>query len=232
MILSHDWRFIFVKTEKTGSTSVEMALARHCGSLDIVTPIHARDEAVRVAEGVRARNFVPVESAFEPEADPDAQEARLKTQGYAVRHRAAFYNHMPAAAIREAAGARIFDGYFKFAIERDPRERLISYYYWLGRDRTQGFRDFVAGFSATSNWQRCTIGGRLALDRLIRYDRLEAGLREVLEPLGVPWDGKLPRAKSGLRPKEATVEAMFDRETEALARERMAEDFELYAMAR
>ncbi len=232
MILSHDWRFIFVKTEKTGSTSVEMALAPLCGPLDIVTPIHARDEAARHAAGVRARNFALVESAFKPEPDPEAQEARIKAQGPVVTHRGAFYNHMSAGEIRDAAGARIFATYFKFAVERDPRERLISYYYWLGRDKTQSFEDFIAGFEAQSNWQRCTIDGRLALDRLIRHDRLEAGLREVAAELGIDWNGPLPRAKAGIRPAEATVAAMFDRETEALARERMAQDFELYAMAR
>lgn len=232
MILSHDWRFIFIKTEKTGSTSVEMALSRHCGPLDIVTPIHARDEAARLAQGIRARNFVTLESGFRPEPDPERQEAMLKSSGtYPVVQRAQFHNHMPASAIRELAGPRIFDSYFKFAVERDPCDRLISYYFWLGRDRTQSFRDFVAGFETTSNRSRCTIDGRLAVDRLIRYDRLESGLREVLLPLGVPWDGTLPRAKSGLRPKEATVEAMFDDELLALAKERMADDFSLYAMA-
>ena len=231
MILSHDWRFIFVKTEKTGSTSVEMALAPYCGPLDVVTPIHARDEAQRFAAGVRARNFAIVESTFKPEADPEAQEARIKAQGPVVTHRGAFYNHMGAAEIRAAAGARIFDGYFKFAVERDPRERLISYYYWLGRATQQSFRDFVAGFDAPTNWDRCTIDGKLALDRLIRHDRLADGLREVTADLGIPWDGNLPRAKSGYRPKEATVAALFDAEIEKLARERMAKDFELYAMA-
>jgi len=232
MILSHDWRFIFIKTEKTAGTSIEMALARHCGPLDIVTPIHARDEAARLEQGVRARNFVVTESAFEPEADPEAQEQRFKDSGWPVRPRPAFYNHMTAGEIRDAAGSRIFESYCKFAVERDPCDKLISYYYWLGRDRHMTFPDFVAGFDALSNWRRCTIDGRLAVDRLIRYDRLEAGLREVLEPLGLPWDGALPRAKSGLRPKDATVAAMFDDATMAIAKERFAQDFELYALAR
>jgi hypothetical protein len=232
MILSHDWCFIFVKTEKTAGTSVEMSLSRFCGPLDIVTPIHARDEAGRLALGQRARNFVATESPFEPEADFDAQETRLRKLGQPFRQRTAFYNHMSAAEIRNAVGPRIFDGYFKFAVERDPRDRLISYYYWLGQDRGTGFRDFVAGFKPVSNWERCTIDGRLAVDRLIRFDRLEAGLREVLTPLGIEWDGWLPRAKSGLRPPDATVEALFDEETTALARERFAKDFELYAQAR
>ena len=151
------------------------------------------------ATGVRARNFAPMESAFAPEADPDAQEARLKSQGYAMRQTGgAFFNHMGAEAIRASVGARIFEGYFKFAVERDPRERLISYYYWLGRDKQQSFREFVAGFAAPSNWQRCTIDGRLALDRLIRHDRLEAGLRAVMDATRRAWDGSAAARESRL----------------------------------
>ncbi|MEX1108446.1 MAG: hypothetical protein WEC00_06000 [Dongiaceae bacterium] len=231
MILSHDWRFIFLKTEKTGSTAVEMALAGFCGPLDIVTPIHAADESVRLADGIRARNFIALESAFEPEADLEAQEARLKTQGYAMRHHSVFYNHMPAAQIREHVGARIFDSFFKFAVERDPREKLISYYFWLGKQRETSFADFVASFEPTPNWQRYTIDGTLAVDRLIRYDRLDEGLREVLAPLGIAWPGQMKRAKSGFRPPEATIDAMFDADLTRLVEQRFARDFEFYAMA-
>ncbi|MEX0808553.1 MAG: hypothetical protein WD044_07475 [Dongiaceae bacterium] len=231
MILSHDWRFIFIKTEKTGSTAVEMALAGLCGPLDIVTPIHATDEAMRLADGSRARNFISLESAFKPEADLDAQEARLKSNGYAMRQRGVFYNHMPAAQIREQAGARIFDSYFKFAVERDPREKLISYYFWLGKQRETSFADFVAGFEPTANWQRYTIDGRLAVDRLIRHDRLGEGLREGLAPLGIAWPGQMKRPKSGFRPPEATVASLFDADLTRLVEQRFARDFEFYAMA-
>jgi hypothetical protein len=231
MILSHDGRFIFIKTEKTGSTAIEMALARHCGPLDIVTPLHAIDETTRFRTGNRARNFVALDSAFEPEGDPNLQERRIREKGHAVRQRALFYNHMPAAQIREHAGARIFGRYFKFAVERDPRDRLISYYFWLGREKESSFRDFVAGFEPTPNWQRYTIDGQLAVDRLIRYDRLEDGLREVLAPLGIAWEGALPRAKSGFRPPEATVAALFDGDLTRQVEQRFARDFEFYAMA-
>jgi hypothetical protein len=39
MIISHKYKFIFVKTFKTAGTSIEIFLSRHCGPLDIVTPI-------------------------------------------------------------------------------------------------------------------------------------------------------------------------------------------------
>ena len=40
MIISHKYRFIFVKTRKTAGTSVEAYLSQHCGDSDVLTPIH------------------------------------------------------------------------------------------------------------------------------------------------------------------------------------------------
>ena len=40
MIISHKYRFIFVKTRKTAGTCVEAYLSQHCGDSDVLTPIH------------------------------------------------------------------------------------------------------------------------------------------------------------------------------------------------
>jgi hypothetical protein len=39
MIISHQHKFIFIKTVKTAGTSIEIFLSQHCGPQDIVTPI-------------------------------------------------------------------------------------------------------------------------------------------------------------------------------------------------
>lgn len=40
MIISHKFKFIFIKTAKTAGTSLEIFLSRLCGQDDIVTPIY------------------------------------------------------------------------------------------------------------------------------------------------------------------------------------------------
>ncbi|WP_275670288.1 hypothetical protein [Okeania hirsuta] len=39
MIISHKYKFIFLKTIKTSGTSIEIYLSRFCGDDDVITPI-------------------------------------------------------------------------------------------------------------------------------------------------------------------------------------------------
>jgi hypothetical protein len=56
MIVSHEHKFIFLKTKKTAGTSIELALNALCGPDDVITPLTTIDEALR--EGKRgARNW-------------------------------------------------------------------------------------------------------------------------------------------------------------------------------
>lgn len=49
MIISHQHRFIFVKTLKTAGTSIEVFLSGLCGRDDVVTPFTSRNRGMRHA---------------------------------------------------------------------------------------------------------------------------------------------------------------------------------------
>ena len=58
MIISHKYKFIFLKTKKTAGTSIEISLSRFCGDDDIIIPINLQDEAIRKLLGKKPQNYL------------------------------------------------------------------------------------------------------------------------------------------------------------------------------
>ena len=198
MILSHRHRFIFIKTTKTASTSVEIALSRLCGPEDIITPLAPRDEALR--QQWRGRS--PQHHLKPLRAYRFRDWWRLVRRGQRAN---LFYNHIPARKIRDLVGPEIWDGYYKFCFERNPWDRVISYYYWRRQRRglTLSLQDFIRSDQLLrvkeTGWGLYTIDGQVAVDRLCRYETLAEDLTQVLAGLGLEAPLSLPRAKADLR---------------------------------
>ena len=115
------------------------------------------------------------------------------------------YNHMGAKATRDLVGPDVFADYFTFAIERNPWDAVVSLYYWKYKDRPElpDFETYVQEIwieQLANNRRLYRIRGKMALDRVLRYENLDDELREVWEHLGLPGEPDLPRAKGNARP--------------------------------
>jgi hypothetical protein len=55
MIVSHEHKFIFIKTKKTAGTAIEAALSELCGPSDMITPY--REESERDRKGRGPQNY-------------------------------------------------------------------------------------------------------------------------------------------------------------------------------
>src|SRR6267142_1926583 len=88
MIISHQHKFIFIKTQKTAGTSIEVFLSQQCGPGDIVTPIIPR------VEGHQSRNYKGFVNPI-PEL-VDRPEGLRVTLRHAIS-KTRFYNHIPAS---------------------------------------------------------------------------------------------------------------------------------------
>jgi hypothetical protein len=196
MIISHAHRFIFIKNRKTAGTSVEIALTRHCGRRDIITPIYKEDEEFRKDLGVRPQNF-------QVSAWRHAWRVRLNLAKPVTRYE--FYNHITAAEIVNFIGRRKFDQYYKFCFERNPWDKVISDYFWKNnRGAYRDFDDFMERYELVSDFERYTLDGQVCVDFIGRYETLGQDLASVFHRLGLPFDGWLPNAKGGFRAKGTT----------------------------
>ncbi|MEJ1161251.1 sulfotransferase family 2 domain-containing protein [Prosthecomicrobium sp. N25] len=211
MILSHRHRFIFIKTAKTAGTSIEFALATLCGPEDVVTPVSEREERERGEHG--ARNWV-VPLRARPLRWWWAKATGLNTKWYGE----VYYNHMGAARVRALVGEAVWSSYRKVAVERNPWDREVSNYFYRARlqKNPPSFRDFVLDdrlHHPLKNFHAYSIDGRVAVDRVLRFERLEEDLGTFLAEVGIDRLPPLPRQKGNLRPKGIPYRDYYDDET-------------------
>lgn len=220
MIVSHRHKFIFVKTRKVAGSTIERILAEHCGPEDIVSP-----DPVPVEE---ATNY---EGRFNPLPElvhtlSPIQHARTLRDW---RRRPKFYCHLSAYSIRHRIGPRIWDTYYKFTFERNPWDKMVSFYYWYHRYRVKykepmpSFREHVLKRANVLwsdrlfplDWKRYTLGNRLAVDYVGRFENLREDLAHVLATIGLPAAKELPREKGAVRADRRHYSEAYDEQTKA-----------------
>jgi hypothetical protein len=209
MIVSHEHRFIFVKTRKTAGTSIEAFLAGRVEPGAIVTPVKPP------VAGHVPRNY---ERHFNPLPEMLRTRRFVGPAKAAVRGNA-FYNHIDAPRIRERVGARVWDSYFKFCFERDPWDKVVSQFYFR-RSRTDvetpaTFREFVLQGPLVTDWSLYSIDGKPAMDFIGRFEHLEEDLASALSQIGIDGPVDLSREKSASRRDPDRPDATFTPELDA-----------------
>ncbi len=217
MIISHKYKFIFVKTKKTAGTSVEIALSRHLGSDDIITPISPNDEDMRIElGGMGPQHFIETSLWNYSPRDWVRRWRRGK-----IKER--FFNHIPAKLIRRRIGEDVWNSYQKFTIERNPWDKVVSLYHYQKMDaKDVSLEQFIkSGKSQIAcDYDRYSIGGVNQMDFICRYENLQADLNEICGKIGIP-ELELPRAKGGFRTEKRPYSELYT----SLARDIVAKDF-------
>jgi len=208
MIISHKHKFIFVRTEKTGGTSLRRSLGEICDPGDMFTGRYQTLPPLghvpwRNAQGMLRRRFP-------------------KYFG--------FHAHGTIGQVKSIIGHRIFNDYFKFAIERNPWDRQVSLYahrkkqYQPGKEFNFDKDISSLWFRSTEyvrlhNWEIYTINNQIAVDKVIRYENLSEEISEVMSLLGISEALKMPRKRSGYRNDGGNYRPLYsDRTRDLVAR--------------
>lgn len=197
MIISHKHKFIFIKTVKTASTSIEVFLSPRCGPDDIVTPI-----------------VPPVE-------------------GHKPRNDKGFYNHIPATLLRESVLAEVWNSYFKFCVERNPWDKVLSHYHMQVARGTEtlSLDQYLAKGKFPINFPRYTdaSGEKIIVDRVLSYENLNVDLAEVFAGLKLDFDGSLGvQAKSDYRTDRTPYQLVFNEVQRKIVEQAFAKEIELH----
>lgn len=187
MIVSHSHQFIFVKTRKTAGTSLQGALATICDDGDIVTRTGIANDAYSPRCYRGPVNPFPYWFA-KPRIHRLSRILRRMVEGER------FFDHMFLRELYALKEAYSWRDYFKFCIERNPWDKVVSRYFWKYRDRKDrpDFEAFVATDRLVSDFDMYSINGEVAVDYVGRYETLTESIEEIGRQLGcaVPVPGR------------------------------------------
>lgn len=201
MIISHERKFVFVKTTKTAGTSVEIALTKYCGPDDVITPIHPDDEAIKREKGLRG-----------PQND-----VQTLADGTALR----LFNHAPGRRARRVIGTQAWRDYFTFAFERNPFDRVVSAWHYMKKNReakgTYRPDMTLAAYIENENaltrlrdrgWGLYTVNDAVIVDKVYRFEELNDAMADIYDRLGIP-DGE-PLMQTKVSKREAGYRDYYD----------------------
>lgn len=224
MIISHKYKFIFIKTAKTAGTSIEIFLSQHCGERDVVTPIGPH------VEPHHARNY---RGLWNPLPEIIENKGRgIRSTARNVLKRRKFFNHIPAKAVKQRIPRKVWDSYFKFCVERNPWDKTLSHYHMLN-DRAGGnisFDEYIEKGNFCINYPKyCDSRGLLLVNKVIKYEFLMDELGHVFQELGIPFDDSLGvRAKSEYRKDRRPYQELFSIEQRDKIERAFAKEIEMH----
>lgn len=224
MIVSHKFKLIFIKTRKTAGTSIEIFLSQVCGNQDIVTPIGTPSEVHE------ARNYTGYWNPL-----PDIIESRGKDLIQILKYLwigEKYYNHMTGLMIRRRLSNQVWTDYFKFCVERNPWDKTLSHYHFINH-RSGGnllFDEYLALGNLPINYPLYTDNhDQIMVDKVIKYEVLNKGLKEVFANLGIPFSGQLDqRAKSQFRQDRRPYQEVYTPQQRKAIEQAFSKEIELH----
>ena len=177
MLICHPYEFIFIKPVKAAGTSVECFLEPLC---------HDQNEEIHEygPEKIYANGIVGY---------------RGPSKGDAT-----YWNHMPSSQI-QCLHPDLFKSYHKISIVRDPYQKAISLFLWLGPLTYVQAQEMAVSepgrlhalfllflrsqpgiWALLTDYPRLLIQNKLIIDYILRYEQLSSDLSDLVKHLCLP----------------------------------------------
>jgi hypothetical protein len=206
MLVSHSHKFIFVKTRKTASTSVECFLEQFC----------------------RPPGYIITEKTDMSETPYGIVGARLFSINQVTNLK--WFHHLSIADIKTRLPNNIWDSYYKITTIRNTFDQIVSHWWWYYSRYNKNIVDLPfknikdqfkkdifnseVDISNLSVKNYVSINDAIVIDNCIRYDHLCTDLKELVNVLELPIEEiKLPKMKANMRKRNEPFQSYYDNET-------------------
>ena len=203
MLLSREKKFIFLKTYKTASTSIEFLLRDYCGT--VPESFYKKSEDV-LPSIVSDRGIITHSHSL----------TKLVEQ-----HRDYFWDHITAEELKSKLDEHTWRNYFKFCVVRNPYEKFFSLLVFsvvqtFGKfsiKRAQELMQYIMQRNARINWFDSNVylmDEKPCVDAVIRYENLREDLNKVLAVLDIPFrEENFPRINSEYMQKNFDIKLFY-----------------------
>ena len=201
VLISHKYKFIYIKNEKVAGSSVESFFGKFC-----INPKKEYKFDDSIKQSIDTFGIVG---------------SRAK----GIEKNDLWKNHINALTIKRQIGDDKFNTYFKFAIIRNPYDVMVSSYFFQKPELS--FKEY-AKKRIINNLDRCMINGKNVCDYYIKYENLLEDIVNVCKILNIDnYDiNDLPSHKSNLREKGIHYRNYYDEETRIKVYENHKQIFE------
>jgi hypothetical protein len=199
MLVSHLKKFIFFKTGRSASTSVEQYFEKYC---------MAPGEWTAGSPDTAVREVSVTSAGIIGERGPRAGLA-------------SWYGGMPATLIKLHLPAETWDTYFKFTTVRNPYDMAVAQYclstvwrlgFSLGELSTEipKFEQWLVDDNLKSSAHAYSVDSIPCFDDVIRYESLLPDMTRICQKFGETFDPAALRSyKSQYRPAELNAMSLF-----------------------
>ncbi|WP_395542085.1 hypothetical protein [Neotabrizicola sp. sgz301269] len=214
MIYLRRQNLLFIKTHKTASTSLDIALSCAVGDPeDIVTPLLPEDELKRAEIGghlpqnwawlkPRERRYLKDFAAYRDTGTIPARHLPGGEGKLYSKAAARFYNHITPRALRKRGARAMLDGAWLVTIVRHPYEQIVS---WAWHQKKLRGLDVPlsqvidAGIALPSPNMPYLFDRHRRPDCVVRYEHMAEDLAQVSDRAGLDLAAHMPVTKGGHR---------------------------------
>jgi hypothetical protein len=220
MLISHKYKFIFLKTEKSASSSLYKVFEKIISESDKLYQANPRTKRSLLRElGVLE------DCSFESCSNVQSKGLmRIFPQIYGI------HSHGSAKDVRNFLGQDLFERYTVITSERNPWDRQVS----LFAHRVDKYEDIsISDFdrcmrsywynlmhhNRLHNWDIYSIDNKMCADKIIRFEHLHNDLSEVLGFLWVdPERYALPHLRGEYRKEQRSYRDLYTDKSRELVR--------------